>query len=211
VSRDHAELSCGDSGWVVRDLGSRNGTDVDGTRVQGRAPLVDGGRVRFGEASFLVRTSHIEMPAVHGDSLETMQARPASSVRYGISEGDLELVLLGSTADDETGGAAGSLLYRRGGAGEWGELTLPQLEFRLLEALCAQQIAEANSPAQVRGCVATKQLARMLPFQSRYANEENVRQVVRRVRATLKKIEVNDLLDSIPGRGYYLVWSASRV
>ncbi|HUH05322.1 MAG TPA: FHA domain-containing protein [Kofleriaceae bacterium] len=210
VSRDHAELGASEGGWVVRDLGSRNGTEVDGVRVQGRAPLADGARLRFGEANFIVRTAEVAMPSIDDRSLETVQASPASSIRYGIRHGETELVLLGSVGEDVTGGAAGALLYRRGGAGGWFEVTLPPLEFRLLEALCAQHVAEGDSPARARGCVATKQLARILPFQSRYANEENVRQVVRRVRSTLKKLDLDGVVDSIPGRGYYVAWPVSR-
>ena len=56
----------------------------------------------------------------------------------------------------------------------------------------------------VRGCVATKQLARGLPFQTRYANEENVRQVVRRLRTALVELGADGLLAVVPGRGYYL-------
>src|SRR5690348_4374546 len=33
VSREHAEVAFSPSGWQVRDLGSRNGTLVDGQRV----------------------------------------------------------------------------------------------------------------------------------------------------------------------------------
>src|SRR5688572_5042693 len=36
VSRDHAELTRGEGGWQLRDLGSRNGTQLDGQRVSGR-------------------------------------------------------------------------------------------------------------------------------------------------------------------------------
>ena len=56
----------------------------------------------------------------------------------------------------------------------------------------------------MRGCVATKQLARDLPFQSKYANEENVRQVVRRLRGVLAEIGADGVLAVMPGRGYYL-------
>jgi DNA-binding winged helix-turn-helix (wHTH) protein len=52
--------------------------------------------------------------------------------------------------------------------------------------------------------VATRQLARDLPFQSKYANEENVRQVVRRLRTVLGEIGVDNMLAVSPGRGYYL-------
>jgi DNA-binding winged helix-turn-helix (wHTH) protein len=49
----------------------------------------------------------------------------------------------------------------------------------------------------------------MLPFQSRYANEENVRQIVRRLRSALKKVGISDLVESIPRRGYYVAWSVA--
>src|SRR5215470_9344773 len=41
VSRHHATIEPCDGGWVVVDHASRNGTFVDGKRVE-RAPLVDG-------------------------------------------------------------------------------------------------------------------------------------------------------------------------
>jgi DNA-binding NtrC family response regulator len=44
LSRAHAEVSVGPDGWTIRDLGSRNGTSVDGAVVDGvvvvRAPRV---------------------------------------------------------------------------------------------------------------------------------------------------------------------------
>ena len=33
ISRRHAEVECGDAGVTIRDLGSSNGTFVNGTRV----------------------------------------------------------------------------------------------------------------------------------------------------------------------------------
>jgi serine phosphatase RsbU (regulator of sigma subunit)/pSer/pThr/pTyr-binding forkhead associated (FHA) protein len=47
VSRDHAQLVVAD-GIEVRDLGSRNGTWVNGERVEGSARLSHGDTVRFG-------------------------------------------------------------------------------------------------------------------------------------------------------------------
>jgi pSer/pThr/pTyr-binding forkhead associated (FHA) protein len=35
VSRQHSEVSKGDSGWIVKDLGSKNGTIVNGNPIQG--------------------------------------------------------------------------------------------------------------------------------------------------------------------------------
>jgi pSer/pThr/pTyr-binding forkhead associated (FHA) protein len=48
VSRRHALVEKTPNGWVLRDLGSANGTSVDGARVK-EAPLVTGANVRFGE------------------------------------------------------------------------------------------------------------------------------------------------------------------
>jgi DNA-binding winged helix-turn-helix (wHTH) protein len=57
--------------------------------------------------------------------------------------------------------------------------------------------------------VQTRQLARDLPFQSKYANEENVRQVVRRLRQQLGELGCASVLAVAPGRGYYLACPVS--
>lgn len=54
VSRRHAVVARGGQGWVVRDLGSRNGTFVNGSRVD-VAPLGSGDRLTVGQSSFVVR------------------------------------------------------------------------------------------------------------------------------------------------------------
>ena len=49
VSRRHAEVSRdGEAGWVVVDLGSTNGTEVNGRRITKRTPLDDGDRISIG-------------------------------------------------------------------------------------------------------------------------------------------------------------------
>src|SRR5690349_25156020 len=50
VSRRHAEVDVAEDGWVVRDLGSRNGTFVDGETAAFVA-VVDGGEIRLGSAT----------------------------------------------------------------------------------------------------------------------------------------------------------------
>lgn len=49
VSRRHAQLFFRDGNWVIRDLGSTNGTRVNGVRV-GRCRLRPGDRVALGDA-----------------------------------------------------------------------------------------------------------------------------------------------------------------
>src|SRR5262249_25390810 len=53
VSRRHAELQVAPPGLDVRDLGSRNGTFVDGTRISA-GTVVPGQGLSFGHVGFLV-------------------------------------------------------------------------------------------------------------------------------------------------------------
>jgi len=202
VSRDHAELSRGEHGWTVRDLGSRNGTTIDGRRVQARALIVDGARLRVGEVAFAFVGRAIAMPDRGLRSLDTRHAG-RGPFRFTLRGGVVDLCLVGGGDDGDDGG--GALLYRSSGAA-WSEVSLPPLEFQLLRMLCTRALADHGSPSRARGCVPTKQLAKQLPFQSKYANEENVRQVVRRVRTSLGDIGAGGLLEAQPGRGYYLAW-----
>ena len=198
VSREHAELRKNDAGWHIRDLGSRNGTLVDGMRASGRQPLANRALLKIGDVAlwFLAEVMHEPLTP---PSMATASAG-GGLVRYQLAPGTIELCLVG-TADTAAGGA---LLSRSNGGESWTERGLAPLEFQLLRALCARATEEATSPSAVRGCVQTRQLARDLPFQSKYANEENVRQVVRRLRGVLGELGVDGMLAVAPGRGYYL-------
>jgi two-component system response regulator GlrR len=64
VSRTHASLEVGPGGILVRDLGSRNGSFVDGTAVGAEAALAPAGSVvRLGDSLFLV-TDDVDALAV---------------------------------------------------------------------------------------------------------------------------------------------------
>jgi FHA domain len=203
VSREHAELRQSDNGWHVRDLGSRNGSFVDGARVQGRVALGDRVRLSIGDVKlwFLADAHH---EPTSPPSVATASAG-GGLVRYRLASENVELLLVG-TSDQVAGGA---LLSRETGTDTWTERSLAPLEYQLLRALCVRAAEETGSPSSVRGCVATRQLARDLPFQSKYANEENVRQVVRRVRAQLGELRSESILAVAPGRGYYLACPVS--
>jgi hypothetical protein len=54
VSRHHAQLSGGAVGWLLRDLGSANGTWVNGRRVVDAIPVGPGDHVRFGAVAFVL-------------------------------------------------------------------------------------------------------------------------------------------------------------
>lgn len=198
VSREHAELRRTDAGWVLRDLGSRNGTTVDGVRAHGRVALKPPVVIKVGDVALWFMTAVTAPPPA-------LASMPTGSLELGLLRfhlriAELELCVVGG-GDPTTGGA---LLSRPAGTGAWVERALAPLEFHLLRALCARALAEAESPAAVRGCVATKQLARDLPFQTSAPTEEHVRQTVRRLRTQLVELGADGLVAVAPGRGYYL-------
>jgi hypothetical protein len=203
VSGFHAKLEEHKGRVFVRDLGSRNGTQLDGQRVNGRALLPRRALVRFGDIAFVFIGDAVVLPEPGLRSIATGHAAGDAVFRYTMRGDNVELCLVGARTDTQAGGA---LLYRPHGQTAWAELSLPPLEFQLLRMLCDRALADNAGPTKVRGCVPTRQLAKELPFQSRYANEENVRQVVRRVRASLTGIGAEGFVEAVPGRGYYLTW-----
>ncbi|MYS81596.1 DUF1707 and FHA domain-containing protein [Embleya scabrispora] len=52
VSRRHARLCVRDEGWVLEDLGSMNGTHVNGLRIMGPVSVRPGDHVQFGLVSY---------------------------------------------------------------------------------------------------------------------------------------------------------------
>jgi len=57
VSRRHAELRRAGEHWLLRDLGSRNGTCVNGVRVLEEIEVGPGDRVSFGGARYRLAAS----------------------------------------------------------------------------------------------------------------------------------------------------------
>lgn len=56
ASRVHAVLERFGSTWCIRDLGSRNGTFVNGSRIWGEQRLADRDEIRIGETRLVLRT-----------------------------------------------------------------------------------------------------------------------------------------------------------
>jgi pSer/pThr/pTyr-binding forkhead associated (FHA) protein len=74
VSRYHAEVTARDAIVLVKDMGSRNGTFVDGVRVEQQAEVQPGQVVRFGSARFqLVSHEHAEESDHENSALSTLK------------------------------------------------------------------------------------------------------------------------------------------
>jgi DNA-binding NarL/FixJ family response regulator len=78
VSRLHAALERYASGWCLRDLGSRNGTFVNGERVFGERVLHAGDEIRVGGTRLVYRTEG-NLPSV--TATQTAQPPPALTGR----------------------------------------------------------------------------------------------------------------------------------
>ncbi|NJL95059.1 MAG: FHA domain-containing protein [Anaerolineae bacterium] len=60
VSRPHCTIEKKPEGWVLIDLGSANGTLVNGKSVTGSVPLSDGAVITCGQTNILFRLGQAE-------------------------------------------------------------------------------------------------------------------------------------------------------
>lgn len=73
VSRRHARLVRGGDGWTVEDLGSTNGTFLNGQRITGSLPVRPGDRLEVG--SFAYRFDEDRLDPVDGAGTVKLEAR----------------------------------------------------------------------------------------------------------------------------------------
>lgn len=190
VSVQHARLERANGAWFVHDRGSRNGTAVDGVRVDKEAPLHDGCRLRIGE----VELYFVERELPHARA-QTGPGRTTPS-----RKDRLAFVAQFETADGHPIQMAQRV---EGGMVKQGErqADLARLEFALLRVL-ALSSREAETPEL--SYMAWSTVAEKLEFRSHEADSENVRELVRRVRRKLQQAGLPDLIESRHGLGYRL-------
>jgi phosphoserine phosphatase RsbU/P len=84
ASREHFELLRSGGGYGIRDLGSRNGTVVNGTPVSGERRLSHGDEIAVGRTRLLYSEEGATeaVPRVHGDSATVMFEAKALSSSY---------------------------------------------------------------------------------------------------------------------------------
>src|SRR5438132_14122145 len=61
-SREHAELAFADGGWHVRDLGSLNGTRLNGDRIETDWELAPGDEIHLGRTTLLFVEDMEQLP-----------------------------------------------------------------------------------------------------------------------------------------------------
>ena len=102
VSRQHCKISRGDTAVTVQDLGSRNGTYVNGEKIEGQRELTPGDELGVGPLLFQVRISsgisNAKQPKV--ESVADAVARTASQ-DSDIGDDDISSWLVGPNAQGE--------------------------------------------------------------------------------------------------------------
>ena len=84
ISRQHCAITRHESGYTVKDLGSRNGTYVNDQRITAEVPLAAGNELRVGPLKFRVDTiaEKVETPAVP-TAKSPLPANPAVPLANG--------------------------------------------------------------------------------------------------------------------------------
>jgi pSer/pThr/pTyr-binding forkhead associated (FHA) protein len=80
VSTMHAKLQRREAVWILTDLGSTNGTFVEGEPLKGELPLSPGTTIRFGDVSALFEPLDDKVPLARGKGthvMEKVDAKPA--------------------------------------------------------------------------------------------------------------------------------------
>jgi len=140
VSRRHAELIPGDEGWLIRDVGSSNGTAVNGKWLAGGSPVAvkAGDRIQVGRTLMIVGDGESRiMPKPRRSSRSKSKSRSKSSSRdkaaaaaAPIEPANLDDELAAVIADDSpsTDSSAGSPLDTPESPGDSAPAGLPTLD-----------------------------------------------------------------------------------
>jgi len=87
VSRKHFELSFKNGRWVLKDLGSQNGTRVGGTRVEGEIALEDGHFIEAGQTVLAFKLIKEEAKEVADTkTVAEVQVKPSPKIEVVLEE-----------------------------------------------------------------------------------------------------------------------------
>jgi signal transduction histidine kinase len=94
VSRRHAELLPDDGNWILKDMGSSNGSYINGTRVNNRFPLKLGDQIRVGRTLMVFGAQPGVTRSSGGNvALAGVEAGMDSSIMHTVSSADDSMVL----------------------------------------------------------------------------------------------------------------------
>ena len=189
VSSEHASLKVDGGKWYIVDNSSRNGTEVEGSRVSTQE-LADGATLRLGDVKFYFWPAALpknEPPRGSGRTAPTRRDELVFSAKVLTPRGhQLDL------RQRVDGG-----VLRIGDSA----IELAAMEFGLLQLLVERRRSVTDAELAY---VAWHEIADALSFRSVQADSENVRELVHRVRRKLGSVHADDLIESKRGVGYRL-------
>lgn len=188
VSRRHAELrhDAAAERWVIGDLGSTNGTFVEGRRITEPVGLSEGDRLTIGEVGFAFVTRRA---GLFEQSVTESFKRTARALR---SSGPV-LILLGPAP------GGGGIVEHSGTY-----VQLGPTQYALVEILAQRWSDDDGKAEPLRGFVRSIDLIADLPWETPYPEDNNVKQLVRRVRRAFKRAGLGNPVESRHGFGYRL-------
>jgi hypothetical protein len=211
VSRHHAHLTLDNDEWAVRDLGSANGTFHGDKLIASPVTVGDGNRLRFGHIAFYFVDDVTRLPPPRLGRTMTATIRPLDRTigmpmpqgyplepLDGEEQTEVGLPVMSFKLHEPTGGGGGLIDVD----GKQAQLTTTQ--FELMALMIRRMAGEAHQPELVRGFVRSSELIADLSWDTREPSENHVKQLVRRVRRTLIKSEIGDLIESRHRFGYRL-------
>ena len=231
ISRHHAHIQyeVHSKTWTLRDLGSSNGTTINDTLITDAVTLQNGDRVGVGQVGFYFLADGHGLPTVQLDPKFAATIKPQAGMKLAdivaahplaVGAPTLEPVPVyddsGETEFDKvettnvgmptltismvepTGGGGGLVTV----AGKQVQLTTTQYE--LVALLVNRMNDEGHQSNLVRGFVRSSELIAALSWDTHDPGDNHVKQLVRRVRRSLVKAEIGDLIESRHRFGYRL-------
>ncbi len=226
VSRHHAHLTLEGGAWMMRDLGSANGSYQDDKLIEGPVRIREGDRIRFGHIAFYFVEDVTKLPPPRLGRTATATIKPspepprpapppqpappapAAAPRTAdppqpAAEGEddrteVGLPTMSFKLHEPTGGGGGLVEV------DGKQVQLTTTQFELMALMVRRMAAEAHQPELVRGFVRSSELIADLSWDTREPSENHVKQLVRRVRRALIKSEIGDLIESRHRFGYRL-------
>ena len=93
VSRKHARVQIESDGLYIEDMGSANGSFVNGKRVK-RAKLEPGDELKLDTVRFLVQAPGMEIPSKATDEAKTLESKAAEVPEEKSSSGGMKWVII---------------------------------------------------------------------------------------------------------------------
>lgn len=230
VSREHAELFIEESSnqWYVRDLSSKNGTLVNDDTIRDPIRISSGDAVFFGQVGFLFFIPPEGELASPDDQQPSETLRAEQGIRSPLIANNPSITGQGvaapaltaafqpaPVADQDEVTFVGlprmeiNLIEPSGGGGGFLEaedkrVQLTATQFAFLQLLASRMRDETSGHESVRGFIRSSELLADLPWDTAHPEENHLKQLVRRVRRSLTRAGMGNLIESRRGFGYRL-------